>query len=97
MNADEPVEAERDDDGTAIADPLERAESSFRRTGDDKYYATREEIFLLASQPDLDRKPRIEKEMGGSWIIEIYYPKMIFIHATSCLDFIGGRSCEVVH
>ncbi len=97
MNVHEPTETELDDDGTAIAELLERAERSFRSAGDNKYYATREEIFLLASQQDLDRPPKIEKDMGGSWIIEIYYSRMIFIHATSCLDFISGRTRETVH
>ena len=97
MNADETLNAEPDDDGTAITELLERAEKSFRCTGDNKYYATREEILLLASQPDLDREPRIEKDLGGSWLIEFYHSRMIFIHATSCLDFIGGRVGEVVH
>ena len=89
MNINEPTEVDLDEDGTGIADLLEQAERSFRRGGDNKYYATREEIFLLASQSDLDRKPRIEKDCGGSWVIEIYYANMIFIHVTSCLAFIG--------
>ena len=93
MNANEPVEIELDEDGTKIAELLERAEKSFRITDDNKYYATREEILLLASQPDLDREPRIEKDMGGSWLIEFYHSRMIFIHATSCQDFVG----QIVH
>ena len=88
MNANEPVEIELDEDGTKIAELLERAEKSFRITDDNKYYATREEIFLLVSQPDLDREPRIEKDMSENWIIEIYYSRMIFIHVTSCQDFV---------
>jgi hypothetical protein len=91
MNAHEPTETELDNDGTAIVELLERAEASLRRRDDNKYYATREEIFLLAAQQDLDRPPRIEKDMGGSWLIEFYYSGMIFIHSTSCLEFIGGR------
>lgn len=91
MNAHEPTGTDLDDDGTAITELLERAERSFHNRGDDKFYATREEIFLLASQQDLDRPPRIEKDCGGNWIIEIYYSRMIFTHATSCLEFIGGR------
>ena len=97
MDADELIGAELDDDGTKIAELLERAERSLRNKGDEKFYATREEIFLLASQPDLDRKPRIEKDCGGNWVIEIYYSKMIFIHATSCQDFIGSEVSEPVN
>ncbi len=97
MNADEPIGAELDDDGTKITELLERAERSFCSTGDDKFYATREEILLLASQPDLNRKPRVEKDCGGNWLIEIYYSRMIFIHATSCLAFIGSEASESVN
>ncbi len=97
MNVHEPVVAELDEDGTAIAELLERAEKSLRGRSDSKYYATREEILLLASQPDLDRESRVEKDMGGSWVIEIYYSRMIFIHATSCQDFIGLGVPELVN
>ena len=89
MNAHESIGTELDDDGTAIAELLERAERSFRSTGDNKYYATREEILLLASQPDMDRESRVEMDCGSNWVIEIYYSKMIFIHATSRQDFVG--------
>lgn len=89
MDADEFVEAELDDDGTKIAELLERAERSFRSNDDNKYYITLDELFLLTSQPDLDQKPRIEKDVSGNWVIEIYYSKMIFIHVTSYQDFVG--------
>ena len=89
MKTDEPVEAEFDDDGTAIVELLERAERSRRMTSDNKFYATREEIFILMSQLDLDQKPRVELDCGGNWVIEIYYSKMIFIHITSCQAFVG--------
>ena len=88
---------ELDEDGTKITELLERAERAFRRGGDNKFYATREEIFLLASQPDLDRSSRIEKDSGGNWVIEMYYSGMIFIHATSCLAFLGKKPSETVN
>ncbi len=91
MNANELVETELDDDGTNIAELLERAESSLRSKGDNKYYITRDELFLIVSQEDLDREPRIEKDMSGNWVIEIYYSRMIFIHVTSFQGFIGER------
>jgi len=37
VNANEPVETELDEDGTKIAELLERAEKSFRITDDNKY------------------------------------------------------------
>ena len=91
MNAHEPLEAENDDDGTELADLLERAERSLRNRDDNKYYAKRDEIFLLAAQSDLDRETRIEQDCSGNWVIEVYYSKMIFIHVTSCQLFIGAR------
>ncbi len=89
MSADELDGIEFDEEGTKISELLDRAERSLCITGDNKYYATREEIFLLASQSDVDREPMIEKDSGGSWVIEIYYSKIIFIHVTSCQDFVG--------
>ncbi len=95
MNSNESVEF--DEDGTKIADLLERAERSFLRGDDNKYYATREEMYLLASQPDLDKAPRIEKDSGGNWVIEMYYSHMIFVHSTSCLDFLPNKAGETIN
>lgn len=94
MDTDGFVDVELDDDGICIAELLERAEKSFRGKGDNKYYVTRDELLLLASQSDLTRKPRIEKDVGGNWIIEIYYSRMIFIHATSFQDFVMNEPVD---
>ena len=88
MDADDFVGIELDDDGTGITELLERAESSLCNKDDNKYYATRDEIYLLAAQPDLDRETRIEKDCSGNWVIEVYYSRMIFIHATSFQGFV---------
>jgi len=89
MDVDETLNVELDDDGTAITELLERAESSLCNKDDNKYYATRDEIYLLAAQPDLDRETRIEKDCSGNWVIEVYYSRMIFIHVASCQALIG--------
>ena len=83
MDYDDP-----DDDGTSIAELLERAEKSLRDNGGNKYYVTQDELFLLVSQEDFDREHRVEKDCGGNWVIEAYYSRMIFIHATSFNNFV---------
>ena len=77
-----------DDDGIGITELLERAEKSLRDNGGNKYYVTRDELFLLVSQEDFDREHRVEQDCGGNWVIEIYYSRMIFIHATSFNNFV---------
>jgi len=93
MNANDLTEVELDDNGTGIVELLERAEKSFRINNDNKYYVTLGELFLLASQPDLDRENRVELDCSGNWVIEIYYSGMIFIHVTSFQAFSG----ETIH
>lgn len=88
MDADEFVDTDLDNDGTGITELLERAEKSLRSKGDNKYYVSRDELLLLTSQPDLDKETNIEKDCGGNWVIEVYYSRMIFIHATSFQDFV---------
>lgn len=90
MEINEPIETEFDD-GTEIVELLERAEQSFFNKDDNKYYVTLEELFLLTSQPDLDREPKVGLDCGGNWVIEVYYSKMIFIHVTSFQAFTGER------
>ena len=93
MDAEEPVDIYGDDDIDQLVDLLERAEMSLRNGNDNKYYVTLDELFLLASQQDLDREPRVELDCGGHWVIEVYYSKIIFIHVTSYQGFVG----ESVH
>lgn len=80
-------------DGENELEPLieivERAENSLLDKHDDKYWATREEILLLASESEHPAK--IYKDIGGNWVIEIVYSRTTFIHATSFEDFAGMR------
>lgn len=77
-----------DEDGTKITDLLERAERYRRVTGDDKCYVNLDELFLLASQPDLDRETRVYKSGSGDWVVEIFFSGMIFINVSPFMAFV---------
>ncbi len=90
MDAEGYLRFKDDDELDPLIDLVERAEKYVINRRGDKYWATLDEILLLAGEAP----SKVYQDIGGNWIIEIVYERITFIHATSFQAFTG---CETVH